>query len=124
MVDYLLKVDCLPLEHNTIEQAVIQWVYPDFVKAFKNSNIEYRNTKWFDRLTILSTVEGQIRNSNVQMIETKIRPLENVQCLFFMFEILVIRICFEFRILKKVLAPANMAASPVITRQPIANTSP
>jgi len=29
-----------------------------------------KNPKWFDKLTILNTVEGQIRNSNAQMAKT------------------------------------------------------
>jgi len=33
-------------------------------KVAENSKSEIRNSKWFDRLTILSTVEGQIRIPN------------------------------------------------------------
>jgi len=32
----------------------------------KNPKFEYRNLKWFAKLTILSQVEGQIQNSNIQ----------------------------------------------------------
>jgi len=31
----------------------------------RNSNIEIQNPKWFDRLTILSVVEGQIRMTKI-----------------------------------------------------------
>jgi len=33
-------------------------------KLETNSKFEARISKWFDKLTILSAVEGQIRNSN------------------------------------------------------------
>ncbi len=36
----------------------------------KNTNLEYRNPKRFDKLTALSKVEGQIRNSNGPMTKT------------------------------------------------------
>jgi hypothetical protein len=36
----------------------------------RNSKSEARNPKWFDKLTILSRVEGQIQNANVRMTKT------------------------------------------------------
>ena len=35
-----------------------------------NSKSEARSTKWFDKLTTLSKVEGQIQNPNSQMFKT------------------------------------------------------
>jgi hypothetical protein len=40
------------------------------VYKLQNPKPEARNPKWFDKLTILSQVEGQIRISNAQMIKT------------------------------------------------------
>jgi hypothetical protein len=64
-----------------------------------NPNIEFRNSKWFDRLTILSKVEGQIRNHNVQISKTKKGSILSKvhRILFLLFRILVIRYCFGFR---------------------------
>jgi hypothetical protein len=45
-----------------------------------NPNIEARSTKWFDKLTTLSRVEGQIRNPNPQMFKTKL--LESISFTF------------------------------------------
>jgi hypothetical protein len=40
------------------------------MQAAGNSKLEARSTKWFDKLTTLSQVEGQIQNPNLQMFET------------------------------------------------------
>jgi len=37
----------------------------------ENPKREIRNSKWFDMLTILSRVEGQIQNTNGQNEKTK-----------------------------------------------------
>jgi len=37
-----------------------------------NSKYEIRSTKWFDKLTTLSQIEGQIQNPNSQMFKTKL----------------------------------------------------
>ena len=39
-------------------------------KHYENPNNEIRNPKWFDRLTILSEVEGQYLMTKIQMIQT------------------------------------------------------
>jgi len=57
----------------------------------KTPKFESRNSKWFDKLTILSKVEGQIQNTNVSMTQTR-----GVSRLGFW--ISVIRACFGFRI--------------------------
>jgi hypothetical protein len=40
-------------------------------RTLQNSKFEARSTKWFDQLTTLSQVEGQVRMSNAPMFKTK-----------------------------------------------------
>jgi len=69
-------------------------LYDFFAVCEAVENFQYKapNSKWFDRLTTLSYVEGQYRMTQIQMTE-KIRYRSLVSkigiCLF--------RICFEFR---------------------------
>jgi hypothetical protein len=55
-----------------------------------NPKFEARSTKWFDRLTTLSRVEGQIRMAQTQMTQTNRFVL-----IIGTFDI---RACFEFRV--------------------------
>jgi hypothetical protein len=56
----------------------------------QNSNLEIRNSKWFDRLTILSEVEGQYQMTKIQRTKTVLRDIRfrecNLVCLFLTLE--------------------------------------
>jgi hypothetical protein len=53
-----------------MDSALAVAVNPKSSASHSNSKYETRSTKWFDKLTTLSQVEGQIQNPNFQMFKT------------------------------------------------------